>query len=209
MKKNFGKCFGLARCGAGAVIIGLCAFIQASRADVAIVDNTSQANNGFGTGALPEAVMFTMGNSGANISSLTLVMSGSGSSEVYVYNAPGGAITAYNGAGNALYDLGSISASSPTITIGNPSLYSLSANSEYAIVLADSGSQWGFTASPSFTGSASTFAWNSMGIYFQMDLVSPVPEVPVTGIVMGFGALAIAVGHTLRRKLRSAVSGVA
>ena len=33
-----------------------------------------------------------------------------------------------------------------------------------------------------------------------------VPEVPMTGMVMGIGALAIAAGHTLRRKLCPAKS---
>jgi hypothetical protein len=36
--------------------------------------------------------------------------------------------------------------------------------------------------------------------------VDVVPEVPMTGMVMGIGALAIAAGHTLRRKLCAAKS---
>jgi hypothetical protein len=44
-------------------------------------------------------------------------------------------------------------------------------------------------------------------IYFDNFKISAtaVPEVPITGAVMGFGALAIALGHTLRRKFRQDV----
>lgn len=44
-------------------------------------------------------------------------------------------------------------------------------------------------------------------IYFDNFKINAtaVPEVPITGAVMGFGALAIALGHTLRRKFRPAV----
>jgi hypothetical protein len=38
--------------------------------------------------------------------------------------------------------------------------------------------------------------------------VDVVPEVPMTGMVMGIGALAIAAGHTLRRKQRLISSNI-
>ena len=209
MKKNLVAFFGLSRWGVGAVVLALCAFTSASRADAEIVVNTSQTTEGYSTAAVPEAVLFTI-SSAANIGSLTLVLSGSGSSDAYVYNAPSGAIASY---GTALYNLGSISASSPTISGLNDSLSA----GEYAIVLANSGSTWGFTTSSTYSGSATSFgesaywngtSWVGQSLYFQMDL-EPVPEVPMTGMVMGFGALAIAVGGTLRRKLRPAVSSIA
>ena len=36
-----------------------------------------------------------------------------------------------------------------------------------------------------------------------------VPQVPMTGAFMGFGVLAIAVGHALRRKMTAASANVA
>jgi len=50
-------------------------------------------------------------------------------------------------------------------------------------------------------------ASDPFGVYFDNFKINAtaVPEVPITGAVMGFGALAIALGHTLRRKFRLSV----
>jgi len=219
MKKNLGTLFGLPRWGAGAVVLAFCAFTPASRADV-IVNNTGGVTFGDGSGAM-YAQVFTMPASGeANLSSLTLTLdsvdSGSGSAEVYVYNTDGTLPT------TVLYNLGSVSLSSPSASSVNPSVDSLTLGGTYAIVVdltggiapawydtSSSGS--GGTALSPLGGSYYLFGgtWDSNGGgYFQMDLEA-VPEVPMTGLVMGFGALAIAIGHTLRRKLRPAVSSIA
>ena len=98
----------------------------------------------------------------------------------------------------------------------------LTANTEYAIVMQTSTGTVSWDNTPSAAsggtgtlGLAYFYNGNSWGTvpdnnYFQMNLqTTPVPEVPMTGVVMGFGALAIAVGHTLRRKFRPAVSNIA
>jgi hypothetical protein len=222
MKKNLATFIFAPRWGVGAVLLALCAFTPVSRADVIIVDNTGNGNNGH-TGVLPTAQVFTMPSSGvlggasAAISSLTLTLGGSGTAEVYVYAATSGSgpNSAYNGAGNALYDLGSVGVSG-TVTLTSPSSDVFSASGTYAIVLGSGSSiTWGYTdtsgsSNPNAKGTlggsyeAVGSVWNLQGSSsFQMDLAA-VPEVPMTGAVMGFGVLAIAVGHTLRRKLTPA-----
>jgi hypothetical protein len=110
-----------------------------------------------------------------------------------------------------LYDLGSISTASPTINFGTPSDF-LVANTSYAVVLQISGSDpaWQSTTTTGSGGDGSLglafqnegSGWTSSNpeVYQQMDL-EVVPEVPMTGMVMGFGGFVIAIGHTARRKL--------
>jgi hypothetical protein len=214
MKKNLGMFFGLSRCGVGAVLLGLCAFTPISRAAITFLDNTSDPNNGNTTTTYTYADVFTMGAAGY-LNSLTLTLSGSLSSAVYVYAATSGnpPTSSYNGAGNALFSLGTVSGSSPVILSLNDYL----AAGTYAIVLASSGSSWSLTASgAATTQNGSSFGglyYNNTGTWAptagigQMNLVgvTAVPEVPMTGMVMGFGALAIALG----RKFRTAVSSIA
>ncbi len=215
MKKNLGMFFGLSRWGAGAVILALCAFTPASRADITVVDNTGDTLAGNTASGLTFAQVFTMG-SGGTISSLTLTLTGSGSSEVYIYAASAGnpPTSTYNGAGNAMFTLGSVSASSPTLTGLNDSLSA----GTYAIVLAANGSGWDITSSSSVVtqnGSSigtlyydNSGTWTVSGSDFAQMNLAAVPEVPRTGMIMGFGGLAIAVGGTLSRKLRPAVSSI-
>ena len=219
MKKNSGMFFGLPCWRVGAVLLVLCAFHQVSRADI-IVDNTGY-DSGSSPGAAQTAQVFTMGSSDGNISSLTLVfntMHSTGSEDVQVWNATSGGPPT-----SSLYDLGNISFSGNaaiTITIdpsSNPLL--LSANGTYAIVIGATGPtglQWDYSSNSGTPGGTGQFGGGYLnfgdwiptgGNPFVMNLqTSPVPEVPTTGAVMGFGALAIALGHTLRRKLRSTVS---
>lgn len=216
MKKNLGTFVGFPCVAVGAIMLALCTFTTASRADVTIVGNTGDTTIGNTAPSLTFAQVFTMG-SGGTISSLTLTLGGSGSSHVYIYAASSGAppTSSYNGSGNALFDLGSVSASSPTLTGLNDSLSA----GTYAIVLAANGSAWDITPSSSVVtqnGSSigglyydSFGTWTTSGHdYAQMNLASSVPEVPMTGAIMGVGVLAIAGGRTLRRKLRPLVSSI-
>ena len=56
------------------------------------------------------------------------------------------------------------------------------------------------------SGSDLPLSWIGPQSRQQLMEVDVVPEVPMTGMVMGIGALAIAAGHTLRRKLCPAKS---
>jgi len=213
MKRNMGMFIGLSHKCAGAVLLTLCAFAPVSRADVTVLDNTGNANASQANESLTFAQVFTMGTSG-NISSLTLTLSGAGTSEVYIYAAASGSspTISYNGAGNALYDLGSVSGSSPTITGLNDSLSA----GTYAIVLASSGSAWKLTSSGSIVSQNGSSigglyfddggTWAAAGSSFAQMNLEAVPEVPATGTVMGFGALAIALGCMLRRKTVSSIA---
>jgi len=216
MKNNLGTFFGLSRLGVGAAFLALCAFNPVSRADV-IVNNlpgngfTSAGSSGQGTLSLGE--VFTPG-SDESLSSVTLSLnfSASDSASVYLYDTSSGAPT---GTGTLL---GSVSQSSSIINGLNNAL---TGGTAYAIVLGPENSpgnmSWNNTTTTGSGGTGSLGGaysfdgvnWNqNTGINFQME-VSAVPEVPMTGVVMGFGALAIAVGGTLRRKLRPAVSSIA
>ena len=90
MKKNLGMYFGLPCCGAGAVLLALCAFTTVSRADV-IVNNTG--GNSSYTGGVPLGQVFTMSGTGGNLTSLTLQLfsSAGGVAEVDLYNIASGA----------------------------------------------------------------------------------------------------------------------
>jgi hypothetical protein len=222
MKNNLGSFLWLSRLGAGAVAIALCAFAPGSRADVIVNNvgagaNTGQAGIGsLGTSAAL-AQVFTMptGISG-DLTSLTFTLVGTGQAEVWLYGTSSGTPDS----GVLAVDLGHVDLAGNTLSglSGN----TLSASTSYAIVLSlNSGSlNWQYTDSQgtvaptaswgdSYTGSG--ISWTDTtgfapptGSFYEMT-VQAVPEVPITGLVMGFGALAIGLGYTLRRKLCPAV----
>jgi hypothetical protein len=221
MKKNLGI-FNLAsRCSVGAVLLAFCAFAPVSRADV-IVDNTSATTltTIFGSTGQQVAQVFTMSGTSGNISSLALLLdsttAGTYTLNVDLYATSSGAPT-----GLATF-LGTVTAS----TTGDRQLISVSSltsgvtltpGTQYAVALEQNGVlQWDYTATsgvgPIYYSLNAGSSWTAYGASgnMQMNLqTTPVPEVPVTGVVMGFGALAIALGHTLRRKLRPSVSSIA
>ena len=220
MKKNLGMFFGLPRCGAGAVLLGLCAFAPVSRADVAIINNLGDTHDGgsisVNDGGTAWAQTFLSGSSG-DIDGLTLSLGvSSGSMAVLLYNVNNSG-SGPNGTG---INLGNVAAATGIVTLNNFTTLLTSGN-YYAIVLqpAVSGPDsiaWNSTENPvsggsgtlyeNYKNSGSGWVYNSSTPYLQMNLeVAPVPEVPMTGMVMGFGALAIALG----RKLRLAVSNIA
>jgi hypothetical protein len=214
MKKNLGMFFGLSRCGVGAVLLGLCAFTPVSRAGV-VIDNLGDGSNGGINGALAAAQVFTMSGSSGDINSLTLdlVASVGGSAEVDLYSVSGSA------PGSLIADFGTVSvASSGNIAVSLISYPLLSSGTSYAIVLQPSSSStsWEYTTTASSGGSGSlgglyyevsgNWYQYTSGNYLQMSLsTTPVPEVPMTGMVMGFGALAIALGRRLRKAVSSVV----
>ena len=214
MKKNFGM-FGLPRWGVGATLLALCVFAPASRAALDIeVNNLAASTTGFATAGGFYGQEFTMDSSSGNLSILTLKLasSGSGTADIYLYNVSGGVPTAGSGV-----IIGHVLTGTTFNLTGNPTL---NANASYAILVHDTGGdvRWNYTSDnhsggagngglfPSSEvfgdgGSSWSFTPNN---YFQMELgVDVVPEVPMTGLVMGIGALAIAAGHTLRRKIKT------
>jgi hypothetical protein len=204
MKKNLKNFLGVAHIGVGAAVLGVLVCASTSRADV-ILDNTADASIGPVINTVGQ--VFNMTTAAGDIASLTLLLSGTGNGEAYVYTTLGGAPN------TQLYDLGSVSQASSTITIGTPASYPLSGGTAYAIVYKPLASQlgWSYTTDPTVnTSGGATMGemFNGAGFtpisgdYLQMSLsVTPVPEVPVTGAVMGFGVLALAIGKTLRRKV--------
>jgi|SRR5665213_1034851 len=206
MKNNLNNIFGLARLGAGAAVLGLLACASTSHATV-ILNNTTDTSVGALTGG--GAQEFVMTTAAGTLTSITLSLgAGSGTGNVFVYDTTG----AGGSPGSQLYSLGTISSASPTISGLNDLL---SGGTTYAIVLNANATSlgWNYTADSAVaaTGGASlpaTRFYTGSGPfggpfpdYGQMSLsVTPVPEVPITGVVMGFGALAIAMGSTLRRK---------
>ena len=109
MKRNLGMFFGLPLRGMGVALLAFCTFIPVSRASVTtIVNNTADTSGGFDSYNSVSPVITSIGQlftmpvgSGGEISSLTLVLGGTGSTDVYVYNA-----TTANGPSTELYDLG-------------------------------------------------------------------------------------------------------
>ena len=216
MKKNLGTFFGLPRCGVGAVVMALCALGPVSRADV-IINNLGDTPAGGMNGALTLAQVFTMSGISGNIGSLTLDLSVnpsySGSAEVDLYSVSGSA------PGSLVANFGTVNVgSSGNIAVSLIGYPLLSSGSSYAIVLQPStaATAWEYTTTAGSGGSGSlgglyyevggNWYQYTSGNYLQMSLsTTPVPEVPMTGLVMGFGTLAIALG----RKFRMAVSSVA
>lgn len=204
----------------GSILLTLCSLAPVSHASV-IINNTGNGFISSDGGGDTLAQVFQTPNYSGNISSLSLVMGlgAASSSEAFLYATSGGVPT---GSG---VDIGTVSTTAggsgfAAINVQNPAALALSANTIYAIVLqTESGSEWAESGTMAQTpggdgvvGSGLYYngsSWaveesieTSSPLYFGMDLeVSPVPEVPMTGVVMGFGALAIGLGQTLRRKL--------
>jgi hypothetical protein len=212
MKNNLGTFVLASRRSAGAVLLALCAFAPISRADV-IIDNTGQTTLGFVVTSFPQAQVFTMSGTSGNISSLTLLLNAgsAGTANVDLYSVSGSAPNSF------ISTIGTIdSAASGSVAVslsGNPLL---SSSTSYAVVLEPgNGSSWNYTTTSANAGDGSVGSlyyfnggtWNvEIGQYVQMNLqTTPVPEIPITGAVMGFGALAIAFGRTLRRSFHPTV----
>ena len=220
MKKNLGMFFGLSRCGAGAILLGLCAFTPVSRAAV-IVNNTGNPSTTLSGATV--AQVFTMSGTSGNLSSLalTLDINSAGTAAVDLFNVDGG---------GAPTTLAAVLGSVTTTSAGNPVTVAVNltsnplftAGGSYAIALAypaipSASLSWDYTTTAGSGGTGSLgglyYSFNSGSTWtaygggaLQMNLqTTPVPEVPMTGVVMGFGALAIALG----RKLRLAVSNIA
>ena len=211
MKKNFAM-FGLPRWGVGAALLALFALAPASRAALDIeVNNLAATTTLYATAGGYYGQEFTMDSSSGNLSILTLKLdsSGGGTADIYLYNVSGGVPTAGSGV-----VIGHVLTGTTFNLTSNPNL---NANASYAILVHDTGGdvRWNYTASTATGGNGSfpspevygdgASIWNfTGGNYFQMELgVDVVPEVPMTGLVMGIGALAIAAGHTLRRKIKA------
>jgi hypothetical protein len=221
MKKNLGMFILAPRFGVGAVLLALCAFTPLSRADV-IVDNTGATTGGtvFGSSGNQIAQVFTMSGTSGNISSLALLLD-STTAGTYTLNVDLYATLLGAPTGLATF-LGTVTASTTgdRQLIGVSSLTSgvtLTPGTQYAVALEQNGVlRWDYTATPGvgpvYYSSDAGSSWTAYGASgnMQMNLqTTPVPEVPMTGAVMGFGVLAIAVGSTLRRKTRPAVSSIA
>jgi hypothetical protein len=204
MKNNLKNIFGLTSIGATAAVLGFLACASTSHATV-VLDNTADTPTGPLTGGAAQE--FLMTTASGDLTSITLSLAGAGTGNVFVYNTVGGSPSV------SLVNLGTISTASPTISGLN---YLLAGGTTYAIVLNanSTGLGWNYTSDSTvvatggaalppnqfYLGSGPTFGSGNAD-YGQMSLsVTPVPEVPITGAVMGFGALAIAMGSTLRRK---------
>ena len=144
----------------------------------------------------------------------------SGTAEVYVYNTSAGLPNAQ------IIDLGSVTAAgsgnfSVNLTTYLSSPTALTAGDTYAIVMTPPGVGGGWNSTPNVNGANGYgdatlggayynfggSGWNNPvdgNPYLQMDLeVSAVPEISMTGAFMGFGALVIGLGRTLRRRVPS------
>ena len=156
MKKNLGMFFGLPCCGAGAVLMALCAFAPVSRADVVIVNNEAYSSGGGLNGANELAQEFTMPGTGGNLSSLTLDLSingGSGTAQVDVFNVNGSGVPT-----TMIAYVGNISVASTGDNAVSLNVYPLLAGStSYAIVLQPSAAatSWEYTATAGSGGSGS------------------------------------------------------
>jgi hypothetical protein len=140
------------------------------------------------------------------------------------------AVDLFNVSGVAPTTLAAVLGSVTTTSAGNPVTIAVNltsnplftAGGSYAIALAypatpSASLSWDYTTTAGSGGTGSLgglyYSFNSGSTWtaygggaLQMNLqTTPVPEVPMTGMVMGFGALAIALG----RKLRLAVSNIA
>jgi hypothetical protein len=227
MKKYFGVSFLKSRLGAGVALLALGMFAPLSRAsvDINVIDNlhntpvNSLTENEYGqtftttTGGLLDGVALTLANAGdANIYLLTGTYSG-----------------AYT-----LTLLGSISSSQGSGVVGINTLVNtpyLSDNTTYGLVvdMTSSTLAWNYqTGTDPGTGFNPTgtlderivFGGGSPGSPFNTVDTNPgdnsflfgisvlVPEVPMTGLVMGFGVLGMAVSGTLLRKFRPAISRI-
>ena len=218
MRKYWTTFFWIPRLGIGAALLALFVFTSASHASVVIVNNLSNPLSGVSAPNYGFAQDFSTGTGSGLISSVTLVLNIDtvNSVGVYIYNASADP-TGPTGSGTLL---GTITATATgnhqQYTLSGPSLatYSFTAGSDYGIVIATSSSiQWNYdNPNTGFTGVGAFLdpywydsGWHAGAGAFGLG-VDVVPEVPMTGMFMGIGALAIAAGHTLRRKLCPAKS---
>lgn len=223
MKQNSRAFVGFPCLAVGAIMLAFFAFTSSSRADVETVVNNLGSSGTYVSG-FPLGQVFTMSSTAGELNSLTLQM---------YANPPGGAeidlYTVSSGQPNSLLSvLGSITTSvtgnGQNLAVVLTSFPNLTADTQYAIVVQSPSSgllAWDQVNNTSSGGTGSALGgqyYESGGVWylrsdvnsFQMELqTTPVPEVPATGLVMGIGVLAIAVGNILRRKLRPAVSSIA
>lgn len=211
MKNNLKNIFGLARFGAGAAVLGLLACASTLHAAV-IVDNTGTPN--FYVGGATYGQLFTMSGTSFNSLTLELYSASGGTANVSLYNVGSGLPTSLNTL------LGTVTAGvgdGQLVSVTPFSVSGLTSGNQYAIVLSQSSSvrwDWNSTAATGFGATASSAdsgaTWSSYPSYVQMNLsaVTPVPEVPMTGMVMGFGALTVAMVSTRFRKIHSAGSSI-
>jgi hypothetical protein len=186
-------------------------FVSALGAQAVIVFDNTGGFSETSTANYPPPVTygqsFIMTSGSGAIDGLTLLFGSgsSGSAEVDLYN--------FNGnVWSPVSTLGTVDGSGVVNLTSNPILQG---NSVYAIVLQvpSSGSlSWlGTTALPTtgFSPGASMYSvnggvnWNnylSQSFQMQVSAMTAVPEVPITGVVMGLAVFAIGVGRATRRK---------
>jgi hypothetical protein len=171
---------------------------------------------------------FTTGSSSVTLDALTLsldITSGTPTATVYLYATSAGGEPAGSSLLTATFTATSTGSQNAVFTI-NTADPTLSANTQYIVVLYEPAStiEWNATASSGSdvtasgtmgtdyynNGNGSTPGSDWEGYYaseylqFEADSgVSAVPEGPKTGLLMGFGALAVASGSLLRRKSTS------
>ena len=206
--------FNLTGLGIGALWLVLCALVPASRGAV-IVNNTNEDLSATISGTYyPLGAVFTMGNYDGFLSNIQLSLAGgSGSVNAYVYNAVDGLPT------TQLYSLGPVSVAANSITIANPSLDPLAANTSYALVISP-GLSWNSTTATN-SGGDGTLSGNTAfqpgygneagwSIYYTDEnlkmllAVETAPEVSVTSMIITLGILTLAADRTLRLKLKTA-----
>ena len=192
----------------------LCALAPASRGAF-IVNNTNEALSATISGTIyPLGAVFTMGNYDGFLSNIQLSLAGgSGSVNAYIYNAVDGLPT------TQLYSLGAISVAANSITIANPSLDPIAANTSYALVISP-GLSWQSTTTAA-SGGDGTLSGNvafqpgygneaGWSIYYTDEnlkmllAVETAPEVSVTSMIITLGILTLAADRTLRLKLKTA-----
>lgn len=229
MQKNLGMFFWVPRLGVGVVLLALFAFTSASRAGV-IVDNITGNTFVNGTTAKNYKSQGFDATQSGPISSVSLELSfsvgTSGSMSVYLVtaNSSGQPTEAYTAGINlgTIYTSEGVDGTPSTYAVENlASSVELTAGDYYAIVI--------YGKDPSLSGGNPSWMFlpparddaNFLGAYSSGDGISfsifnsaeergleinEVPEVPMTGMMMGIGALCLAAGHTLRRKLCAAKS---
>jgi hypothetical protein len=206
MKNNLRSIFGFERLGTGAAFLALLACTSTSHADV-ILDNTT--DNGFSNDggqlsvdSYSVAQVFTTPSSDYELNSIYLSFgaASSGSANVYLYDVTGGVPS---GSGT---QIGTISGGPGNTLVSLTSTPTHSANTSYAVALGTGGGITWNETSTSVSGVAGApnlgneyvfydGGWNHNGSsYLQMEVVA-VPEVSITGAVMGFGVLVVALGR--------------
>jgi hypothetical protein len=212
------KIFNLTISGAAAALLALCACAPASRASI-IVDNTADASGGHTAGTQQIIQDFTPTINGKiNLVTLNLYSTVGGSLNVYLYSGQATSTSDGTLVGQlGTLTLGTGGNQSLSLSGGSLTGFNLTSGTVYGIEFSINTSiGWQYTSSATTaTGSNGSFdghAWGdggsggvtwTQGAAYGIMAVDVVPEVPTTGLVMGFGVLAIAAGHVLRRKLNA------